>query len=160
MNLKIPRKHHHLTTFRRPIVANLFPDMSRESYKGSDDFIFAAPIHIDDWNLLRAGAMHTKDGVYFVSIGDNLTRPTTSGFGSITTSGYVGVTILLREAHHTDDDMVTAGAWLRMTLGNTQRIYAVPSFIEMDLTERMVKTIGAPRELSVMLDLHRKPKET
>ena len=116
-------------------MPNLFPDMSRENYEGSEDFIFGAPIQEADWRLLYQNAMKSKNGVRFYT-----DRPSK-------------ITILLRESHHSDDDMLEAGAWLRMLLGDKNRMYAVESFREMSLTNRMLKTIGAPRHLSVMYDL-------
>lgn len=126
-------------------MPNLFPDMSRTTYEGSDDFIYGAPIDETVWKKLCEMAKETgNNSVPFVRLPKEATNTD------------FGVTVLLRNGDRSDDDMLEAAAWLRVIENNRDRIYAVPWYKTMDLHTALIKTIGAPRALSVMFDL---PKE-
>ena len=128
-------------------MPNLFPDMSRETYKGSDDFIYGAPIDETVWKrLCEMASMTANDTPYF-----RLPK-------EVTNTDF-GITVLLRNGDRSDDDMLEAAAWLRVIENNRDRIYAVPWYKTMDLTTALTKTIGAPRALSVMFDLPKQEKE-
>lgn len=116
-------------------MPNLYPDMSRDQYEDSDDFVYAAPIPEEHWLKLAANSMGTPSGARF------FVDPAAK------------VAILLRERYHSDDDMLEAGAFVRITLDCRHRMYAAPSCKNMDLSDVVLKTIGAPRRLAVMYDL-------
>lgn len=123
---------------------NLFPDMTKEQYNGREDFIFAAPINRKTWlELFKERAdMKTQNGAHFLSL---------STISLLTDSPTV---IILRESCHSDQDMIEAGAWIRMTLGFTGRIYCVPCNPGPQDTGTLLATaMGAPRELCVMFTL-------
>lgn len=131
------------------LMPNLFPDMSRETYKGSDDFIFGAPIDETVWKKLCEMSHTTgNNGTPFYRLPKEVTNTD------------FGITVLLRNGDRTDDDMLEAAAWLRVIENNRDRIYAVPWYKTMDLQTALIKTIGAPRALSVMFDLPKPDKET
>ena len=126
-------------------MPNLFPDMSRPTYVGSDDFIYGAPIDEKVWKkLCEMASLTGNNDVPFYKLPKGVTNTD------------VGITLLLRNGDRSDDDMLEAAAWLRVIENNRDRIYAVPWYKTMDLHTALTKTVGAPRELSVMFDL---PKE-
>ena len=129
-------------------MPNLFPDMSRETYKGSDDFIYGAPIDETVWKKLCEMAAMTANDVPFFKLPKEVTNTD------------FGITVLLRNGDRSDDDMLEAAAWLRVVENNRDRIYAVPWYKTMDLHTALTKTIGAPRALSVMFDLPKPNEET
>lgn len=130
-------------------VPNLFPDQSRTTYTGSEDFIFAAPVDEHDWKRMLEMA----------SFSMNTTKTPFVNLPKETFNDDCGVTLLLRRADESDDDMLEAAAWLRMAKNNTDRIYAIGSYRELSMYDRLMKTTGlsaAHRKLSIMFDL---PKE-
>lgn len=130
-------------------VPNLFPDQSRQNYTGSEDFIFAAPIDEHDWKRLEEMA----------SFSMNTTKTPFVNLPKASYNDDCGVTVLLRREYESDDDMLEAAAWLRMAKSNTDRIYAIGSYRELSMYDRLMKTAGitaAHRKLSIMFDL---PKE-
>lgn len=125
-------------------MPNLFPDMEKKQYDGSEDFIFGAPIHQDVWKKIGELSKLTPDGVPYFQLPKEVTNTD------------FNVTVLLQHGDRNDDDMLDAAAWLRMVENCRDRIYAVPWYRTMDLPTQLNKTIGAPRRLSIMFDL---PKE-
>lgn len=133
-------------------VPNLFPDQSRSSYTGSADFIFASPIQERDWKELEPMASFCM----------NTTKTPYAALPKGSYNADCDVTILLRRDYETDDDMLEAAAWLRMAKNVTARIYAVGSYRELSMYERLMKTAGvtaAHRALSIMYDLPRPAKK-
>ena len=126
-------------------MAHLFPDMTVKQYDGSEDFIFAAPISHIEWKELLHHSYITEDKKYrwirreYQQI---RVEPNQPPF----------ITLILQEPHHTQEQMIEAAAWLRITLECQDRIYAVPFYQSIDLTQAMVKSSGAPRHLSVAID--------
>ncbi|MCK5318588.1 MAG: hypothetical protein KAJ55_11760 [Anaerolineales bacterium] len=130
-------------------MAHLFPDMSVKQYDGSEDFIFAAPIARDEWDAMHHHSYITEDKKY---------RWIRREFQQIQQGDAPQpfVTIILRLPHHSDNQMLEAAAWLRITLECQDRIYAVPFWespnASLNLTEAMVKTTGAPKHLSIAIE--------
>lgn len=130
------------------VLPNLFPDMSRPNYQGSDDFIFGAPIDETVWKkLCEMSNLTGNNDVPYYRLPKEVTNTE------------FGITVLLRNGDRTDNDMLEAAAWLRVIENNRDRIYAVPWYKTMDLHTALVKTIGAPRALSVMFDLPREEND-
>jgi hypothetical protein len=67
--------------------------------------------------------------------------------------------VLLRDTHHTDDLMLETAAWLRMTLGFSGTIYAVPGKSGITFSDILACTAGAPRHLCKMFDLPKEEKK-
>jgi hypothetical protein len=119
------------------------------SYVGSADFIFAGPIDERDWKRLEPMASFCM----------NTTKTPFVNLPKETYNDDCDVTLLLRRDYETDDDMLEAAAWLRMAKSCTARIYAIPSYRELSMYQRLTMTNGlsaAHRALSIMFDL---PKE-
>lgn len=133
-------------------VPNLFPDQSRANYTGSADFIFASPVQERDWKQLEELASFCM----------NNTKTPFTTLPKGTYNADCEVTLLLRRDYETDDDMLEAAAWLRMVKNNTSRIYAIGSYKELSMYERLMKTAGIKpehRALSIMYDLPKPPKK-
>jgi hypothetical protein len=127
-------------------MPNLYPDMSREKYEGSDSFIYAAPIEQHHWDELRETAqLTTETGVKWTMIQ--------------TLGNRDSFAILLRETQHTDDQMLETAAWLRFTLSFQGVIYAVPGKSGISISDTVVYTAGAPRHLCKMFDLPKEEKK-
>ena len=127
-------------------MPNLYPDMSRDKYEGSDSFIYAAPIEKHDWErLLRTAQMTTETGVKWEIINQ-------IGSGD-------SFAILLRDTHHTDDLMLETAAWLRFTISFQGVIYAVPGKSGIPFSDVVACTAGAPRHLCKMFDLPKEEKD-
>jgi hypothetical protein len=89
---------------------NLYPDMSRKAYEANDTFIFAAPIPPPTWEWLRAKATRkTGDDVEYLLPKD--------------LPGMEDVVIIFRQARHSDEDMLTAAAHIRVVEQCTNRVY-------------------------------------
>lgn len=97
-------------------MPNLFPNMEVQQYKGSDDFIFAAPLEPEVWTAVLRKSVRLADR----TIEARYWRTTN-------TWNDKPIVVLLRGSHHTDDEMLQAGAWLRMVDGISDRIYCTPS---------------------------------
>lgn len=115
---------------------NVYPDMSRKQYTGNDTFVFAAPIPEPTWRFIHAipGVQRTGDGVAYVTIPDE------------------DVIVIMREKHHTDEDMLTAAAHIRVVDQETKMIYACPAG-NLTQTQIINRTAGAPRALCKMLTI-------
>lgn len=123
------------------LFINLYPDMSREQYQGSEDFIYSAPIDSEAWNeLLNNHAhMNTANKVRFVNLSTFTETP---------------IVIMMEGLEHTDEALVEAGAWIRMTLGFHGLIYCVPRASgQPTMAEITNRTMGAPRKLCKMIDI-------
>lgn len=95
-------------------MPNLFPDMSREQFKDSENFIFAAPIMVEHWVRIDSVCRtndRTPNGVHWVKYHE--------GDGK-------SFIMLMRRPEHTDDDMKEAAAYLRLFENRTEIIYALP----------------------------------
>lgn len=117
---------------------NLYPDMSRQAYTGNDTFVFAAPIPKMTWSFIYAmplnNTVELEDGkiVIWRMVDDAI--------------------VMLRDGSHTDDDMLTAAARIRMVERKTNMIYAAPAG-NLTQNELINRTAGAPRKLCKMLDI-------
>ena len=125
------------------MMAHLYPNMLKEQYTGSEDYIYAAPIPRDEWERLRYHS-HTTG---------TTARPhwirTSYNHMSHVTFAPPYVTLILREPQHTDDQMLEAAAWLRITLGSQDRMYVVPYTNSVVMAEAAAMTAGAPKHLSI-----------
>ena len=90
-------------------MAHLFPDMTVKQYDGSEDFIFAAPIAKAEWDAMHHHSYITEDKKYrWIRREFHQFKPEANSPPFIT--------IILRQPHHSDNQMLEAAAWLRITL--------------------------------------------
>ena len=124
---------------------NLYPDMSRSQYTKNDTFIYAAPVGPEVWDGLRALARFTPDNVPYL--------------GNDQAEGLEDIVIILRSPTMTDDDCLTAQAYIRLVDNVTNRIYCVPCVHSLSMASLINKTAGAPRELCKMLTVELTPRK-
>jgi len=118
------------------IYMNLFPDMSREQYADNDTFIYAAPISVNHWLALQNKARRTPERVGYLTSDD--------------IEGLEDSVIILRSSVMTDDDCLSANAYLRVVENLRGRAYCVPG----DDDPRMIqRAAGAPRSLCAMISI-------
>lgn len=120
----------------------LYPDMTAKQYEGSEDFIYAAPLGLEEWEFhLRRTKAQTPEGMSYRK------------FDAKQTDQPDDLIILLRRDDDTDDECLAAGAWLRIATGFTGRIYVVGCVPQkLTMNQLIVRTAGSPPELVTMFD--------
>ena len=87
----------------------LFPDQTREQHE-AQEFCFADPCTLPEWNKLKAEASTPEGYLPFVYKECDEEQ----------------ICIILRDATATDDDCLTTAAWIRMVRGFSGYIFALP----------------------------------
>ena len=110
----------------------LFPDMTRKQHE-AQEFCFADPCTLPEWNKLKAEASHTEGYLPFCYKPD----------------GDEIVCIILRGPDDTDDDCLTTAAWIRMVREFTGMIYALPysdapALAATSMANIIARTAGVP----------------
>jgi len=110
----------------------LFPDMTREQHE-AQEFCFADPCTLPEWNKLKAEASHPEGYLPFC----------------YKTSDEEQICIVLRDRYDTDDECLTTAAWIRMVREFTGMIYALPYSDRPTLTATpmaniIARTSGVP----------------
>ena len=120
----------------------LYPDMTREQYKGSETFVFAAPCTQAEWKQLKSLSSTIDDGDHlpFTMIDEDTTQ----------------VCIVLMFQESIDAHAVETAAWARLTHEFTGMIYALkynPAPPDDSLAATIGRTAGANPKLVRHIDL-------
>lgn len=122
-------------------MPNLFPDMEVAQYQGSEDFIYAAPIGPNAWDILHRASRRPTRLAFDIRL--YRTEDTWSGRS---------IVILLAEPRHTKDFLLEVGAHLRIVEGIVDRIYCVPRALD-DRAPPPSMYAGARGDLCAMFEL-------
>lgn len=132
----------------------LYPDMSRESYSGNDNFVFAAPCQEWEWESMWRSCDKDEDYLPYVIINEF--------FHENAPPDWVACVILMRDSD-SDDDALTTAAWLRVTQEYTGMIYAIkcdPAYQgETSLSSIVARTSGVDPKQVRHIELPTKRKE-
>jgi hypothetical protein len=110
----------------------LFPDQTREQHE-AQEFCFADPCTLPEWNKLKAEASTPEGYLPFVYKECDEEQ----------------VCIILRDATATDEDCLTTAAWIRMVREFSGYIFALPFKDSVALTSQsmaqiIARTAGVP----------------